>query len=98
VQLAPSGKFLYGSNRGHDSIVVYAVDQRDGRLNCLGHHSTQGKSPRHFTISPAGDFLIAANQDTDNVVIFRLDPVSGELSPTGYHADVPTPVCVKVMA
>ncbi len=97
VQIAPSGKFLYGSNRGHDSIVIYAIDQTNGRLRCIGHESTQGKSPRHFAIDPAGEFLLAANQDTDSIVIFRLDPASGELTATGQRAEVPTPVCVKFM-
>ena len=97
VQISPSGKFLYGSNRGHDSIVIYAIDQMDGTLTCVGHKSTQGKTPRNFTVDPAGEFLLAANQDTDSIVSFRLDPASGELVATGHSADVPTPVCVKVM-
>ena len=97
VQVSPSGKFLYGSNRGHDSIVMYAIDQRDGTLTCIGHESTQGKTPRNFAIDPAGEFLLVANQDTDSVVTFRLDPSSGEVIATGHSADVPTPVCVKVM-
>jgi len=97
VQISPSGKFLYGSNRGHDSIVIYAIDQMDGTLTCIGHESTRGKTPRHFAVGPAGEFLLAANQDTGNVVTFRLDPASGELTATGHSVDVPTPVCVKVM-
>ena len=97
VQITPSGKFLYGSKRGHDSIVIYAIDQKDGTLTCVGHKSTQGKTPRNFTVDPAGEFLLAANQDTDSIVSFRLDPASGELVATGHSADVPTPVCVKVM-
>jgi 6-phosphogluconolactonase len=97
VQISRSGRFLYGSNRGHDSIVIYAVDQLDGTLTYVGHESTQGKTPRSFTVAPAGDFLLAANQDTHNVVIFRLDPASGELMPTSHSVDVPTPVCVKVI-
>ena len=97
VQISPSGRFLYGSNRGHDSIVMYVINQKDGVLTCIGHVSTQGKTPRSFSVDPAGDFLLAANQDTDNVVTFRLDPASGELVATGHSADVPTPVCVKVM-
>ncbi len=95
VQIAPSGKFLYGSNRGHDSIVMYAIDQRDGRQTPIGHESTQGKTPRNFVVDPAGEFLVAANQDTNNLVTFRLDPASGKLSPTGYEVEAPTPVCVK---
>ena len=95
VQISPSGRFLYGSNRGHDSIVIYAIDQMDGTLTCIGHESTQGKTPRHFTVDPAGDFLLVANQDTHNVVAFRIDPTSGQLLATGHSVDVPTPVCVK---
>jgi 6-phosphogluconolactonase len=97
VQISPSGKFLYGSNRGHDSIVMYVINQKDGTLTCIGHVSTQGKTPRNFVVDPTGEFLLAANQDTDSVVTFRLDPVSGQLMATGYSVDVPTPVCVKVM-
>jgi len=97
VQISPSGKFLYGSNRGHDSIVIYAIDQADGTLACIGHESTQGKTPRNFAVGPVGEFLLAANQDSDSIVIFRLDPASGELTATGHRVDVPTPVCVKVM-
>ena len=97
MRISASGKFLYGSNRGHDSIVIYAIDQVNGRLTCIGHRSTQGKTPRHFAIGPAGEFLIIANQDTEDVVAFRLDPTSGELDATGHSVDVPTPVCVKVI-
>lgn len=97
LQLSPSGKFLYGSNRGHDSIVMFAIDQLDGTLTCIGHRSTQGKTPRHFIVDPQGVFMLVANQDTDNVVTFRLDPASGEPNLTGHSIDVPTPVCVKVM-
>jgi 6-phosphogluconolactonase len=97
VQVAPSGEFLYGSNRGHDSIVIYAIDQSDGTLTCIGHESTRGKTPRHFVIDPDGEYLLAANQDTDSVVTFRLDAASGALTATGYSAHVPTPVCVQVM-
>ena len=77
--------------------MIYAIDQVDGTLTCIGHGSTQGKNPRHFAVDPAGEFLLAANQDTDSVVAFRLDPASGELVATGHSADVPTPVCVQVI-
>jgi 6-phosphogluconolactonase len=97
VQIAPSGKFLYGSNRGHDSIVIYAIDQADGTLTCVGHQSTLGRTPRHFAVGPEGVFLLAANQDTDNLVVFRPDPASGELVATGHSVHVPTPVCVRVV-
>jgi len=97
MQISPSGKFLFGSNRGHDSIVIYAIDQVNGTLSCRGHQSTQGKTPRNFTIGPAGEFLLVANQDTNSVITFRLDPASGKLSATGHSTSVPTPVCIKVI-
>jgi 6-phosphogluconolactonase len=95
VHVSPSGKFLYGSNRGHDSIVGFAIDQRTGRLKQMEHVSTQGKWPRNFTIDPTGKFLLVANQHTDNVVIFRIDSQTGRLKPTGHAAEIPIPVCLK---
>ncbi len=97
LQISPLGKFLYGSNRGHDSIVTYTIDPMDGTLRCIGHKSTEGKTPRHFIIDRDGEFLLVANQDTDNLVMFRLDPASGEPSNRGDSIDVPTPVCVKII-
>ncbi len=97
IQLSPLGRFLYGSNRGHDSIVSYAVDGQEGTLDLLGHESTRGRTPRHFAVSPGGELLLAANQDSDNLVSFRLDPLSGELLSTGHVAQVPTPVCVAFL-
>ena len=97
VQVSPSGEFVYGSNRGHDSIVVYKIDQHTGRLTNVGHEPTRGKTPRHFGIDPTGTFLLAANQDTDTVVTFRIDPHTGVLLPTGHVTHVPTPVCVKFL-
>jgi 6-phosphogluconolactonase len=97
VHISPSGKFLYGSNRGHDSIVIYKIDQTTGRLHCIGHESTRGNTPRNFAIDPAGNFLLAANQDSDTVVTFLIDPQSGQLHPSGQITGVPTPVCVKII-
>ena len=97
LQISPSGRFLYGSNRGHDSIVIYAINQNDGSLSCVGHASTYGKSPRHFTIDPEGEFLLVANQDSDSVVTFRIDNNTGELHATGLNTSVPTPVCIKIL-
>lgn len=97
LQVAPSGEFLYGSNRGHDSIVIYKIDRSTGRLSRIGHESTRGNTPRNFAIDPAGNFLLAANQDSDTIVTFHIDPQSGELHPTGQVTEVPTPVCVKIM-
>ena len=97
VQVAPSGRFVYASNRGHDSLVIYRIDGRTGRLAYVGHQSTQGKTPRQFEIDPTGRFLLVANQDTDRVVTFRIDPQTGNLAPTGQVVQVPTPVCVKFL-
>ena len=94
VHVSPSGKFLYGSNRGHDSIVVFSINPGTGKLTFVEHVSTGGKTPRNFTIDPTGAFLLAANQKSDNVVSFRIDPTSGRLRPTGHVAEIPTPVCL----
>jgi 6-phosphogluconolactonase len=93
----PSGKFLYGSNRGHDSIAVFAIDQRTGKLKSLGQTSSGGRTPRNFGIDPTGSYLIAAHQDTDNLVVFRIDPQTGAISPTGSVAEVGSPVCVRFL-
>jgi len=97
VLLSPSGKFLYGSNRGHDSIVVFGVDEEKGTLTYVEHESTQGQTPRNFGIDPTGRFLLAANQDSDTVVVFRIDPATGALEPTGKVLAVPNPVCVRFL-
>ena len=89
----PNGKFLYGSNRGHDSIAVFAIGE-DGKLTPVDHTSTQGKMPRNFGIDPSGKFLLAANQGSDNVVVFRIDAASGKLTPAGHSFQVGAPVCV----
>ncbi|HEV2234022.1 MAG TPA: lactonase family protein [Terriglobia bacterium] len=94
IAVHPSGKFLYASNRGHDSIAVFAIDPRKGTLTLIEHVSTQGKTPRNFAIDPTGSFLIAANQDSNNIVIFRIDPKTGRLTPTGKTVDLQSPACV----
>jgi 6-phosphogluconolactonase len=94
VQVAPNGKFLYGSNRGHDSIVIFSI-RADGTLELVGHQSTLGKNPRSFAISPNGEFLLVANQSSNNVVEFNMDHSTGVLTPTGIELEVPTPVCVR---
>jgi 6-phosphogluconolactonase len=95
VQVHPSGRFLYGLNRGHDTIAIFAIDAATGRLRAVGHEPSQGKTPRNFGIEPTGRYLLAANQDSGTVVVFRIDPESGALQPTGHTAEVPRPVCVK---
>lgn len=97
VQVHPSGKFLYGSNRGHDSIAVFAIDPKSGKLEFLEAEPTQGKNPRNFAIDPTGTFLLAENQDSDSIVVFRIDPATGKLSPTGTKVTIPMPVCIKMI-
>jgi len=97
VQVHPNGRFLYGSNRGHDSVVVYLVNQGNGRLTYVENESTGGETPRNFGIDPTGNLLLAANQATNNIVVFRIDQRTGELSPTGHQIDIPSPVCVKFL-
>ncbi len=95
VHVHPSGRFVYGSNRGHDSIVAFAIDQSTGRLTLIGHEPTGGKWPRNFGIDPTGAFLLTANQNTDNVVTFRIDQQTGKLKATGQVTEIPVPVCLK---
>jgi len=95
VQVHPSGKFLYGSNRGHDSIAVFAVDSRTGKLSLVEHQPTQGKNPRHYAIDPTGRWLLAENQDSDNIIVFRIDAKTGRLTPSGEEVKVGSPVCVE---
>ncbi len=94
VQMHPSGKFVYGSNRGHDSIAVFSINEKSGNLTPLGHQSTQGKTPRHFAIDPKGKWLLAENQDSDTIVVFGIDATSGMLRETGQTVEVGKPVCV----
>lgn len=93
VQVHPSGKFVYGSNRGHDSIAVFGFDPKRGQLTCLQHQSTEGKTPRHFAFDPTGKWLLAENQESDSVVVFRVDAKTGSLNPTGQTISVGAPVC-----
>lgn len=90
----PSGRFLYGSNRGHDSLAVFTVSPGTGRLSLLQHVPTEGSWPRGFGIDPAGKWLLAANQKGNNVVLFRIDPKTGRLAPTGSSLRVGSPVCI----
>ena len=98
IQVAPSGRFVYASNRGHDSLVIYAVDAETGQLSVVGHEATQGVGPRTFIIDPTGTLLLVANQDTDTVVTFWVNRDSGTLRATGHVAAVPTPVCLHLVS
>ena len=98
VEVHPSGRFLYGSNRGHDSIVVYAIDEQTGRLRWVEDQPSQGKTPRNFGIDPTGHWLLAANQGSDNLVLFSIDQQTGRLAPSGQTLTVGAPVCVKFVS
>jgi len=95
IRVHPSGRFVYGSNRGHDSIVMFCVDQATGRLELLGHRSSEGASPRNFAISPDGQYLLVANEKSDSIVTMPIDQDTGLLGTTSSTVSVPTPVCLK---
>jgi 6-phosphogluconolactonase len=94
VAIHPSGKFVYTSNRGDDSIAEFAVAEPGGRLNLVERQSTRGKVPRCFAIDPTGQYLIAANQNSDSIVVFRINAQTGRLTWTGQTVEVGKPVCV----
>ncbi len=95
VQLSPDGRFLYGANRGHDSIFHAAIDTATGRMTPLGHYPTFGATPRQFSLDPSGRFLVVANQNADIVVVLSRDPATGALTDSGQRAELGTPMCVK---
>jgi 6-phosphogluconolactonase len=97
VRVHPNGKFLYGSNRGHNSIAVYRIDSIKGTLTFVEHETADIKTPRNFNIDPAGKFCLVANQDGNSVVVFRINQTNGTLEPTGYKISVPRPVCVRFL-
>lgn len=97
IHISPNGRFVYGSNRGDDSITVFAVDQASGLLTFVDRHSSGGQIPRNFVIDPTGAYLLAANQQTDNIVTFRLDAVTGKMLDTGLSVKQYKPVCLKFM-
>jgi 6-phosphogluconolactonase len=94
IQIDKAGRFLYASNRGHDSIAVFSVDGKNGQLTKVQTVSTQGKTPRNFALDPTGKYLLAANQDSNTIVVFKVDKKSGRLSPAGQTVTVPSPVCI----
>jgi 6-phosphogluconolactonase len=94
IEVDKSGRYLYGSNRGSDSITVFAIDQQKGTLTRLQVASTLGKGPRNFKIDPAGQRIIAANQNTNNLTLMTIDQHTGQLTPESEIAQVPAPVCV----
>jgi 6-phosphogluconolactonase len=97
VVVHPNGRFLYGSNRGYDSLAVFKVDEGSGKLTLLGQHPTKGKFPRNFNIDPSGKWVLCANQDTNNILVFKIDPATGHLSDTGHELKMGRPVCIKFL-
>lgn len=97
VVVHPSGKFLYGSNRGHDSIAVFTIDQESGRLTAAGHTPIGGKTPRNFAIDPTGAYLLAAGQNSHTISVFKIDPQSGALTAVGEPVSAPSPVCIRFL-
>lgn len=91
----PSGKFLYGSNRGHDSIAIFRIDEATGELTPSGHVSTHGETPRNFRLDPSGKYLFVANQNSGTIVLFEIDQQSGQLTPTGRKLEVANPMCIR---
>ncbi len=97
IAVHPNGKFLYASNRGHESIAIFAIDAAKGTLTFVAHALTGGKEPRHFAIDPSGKYLLAENQFSNNIVVFKIDPGTGGLTPTGQVVEVPSPVDVAFL-
>src|SRR5580693_9441942 len=95
IEIHPSGKFLFASNRGDDSIAVFAIDSATGTLTHVENDPIGGKTPRNFAIDPTGSWLLAANQDSDNIVVFHIDQKTGHLTPTGDVFQIPSPTCLK---
>jgi len=98
VVVHPNGRFLYGSNRGHDSLVIYAIDAETGRLTLVGFQPVLGQEPRGFSLDPTGRWLIACHQNSDSVQVFSVDGETGLLTAVGEAVAVPKPVCVKFLA
>jgi len=94
IAVHPNGRFLYGSNRGDDSIAIFRIDAAKGTLTSAGRVPTQGKTPRGFGVDPSGRFLVAGNQNSGTLVIFRIDQATGGLTPVGTPIEVPSPVSV----
>ena len=97
IHISPDGQFLYGSNRAHESLVIYKIDGKTGALTFVGHQAVNGVTPRNFAIDPTGNFVLVAIQDSDNITIFKRDKVTGLLTATGKEIKVSMPVCLKFM-
>lgn len=97
LQISSNGRFLYGSNRGHDTIAIFAIDPQSGKLTAIGHEPVRGEWPRNICIDPTGNYLIVANQKSDDVLVYRVNRESGKLMPLGGPLMVSRPVCIKFL-
>lgn len=97
IHIEPSGKYLYGSNRGHDSLAIFNIDPENGTLEKSGYQTVFGKWPRNFLIDPKGEYIFVVNQNSDNLVIFKLDSSTGNLEKISDDTAIPKPVCVKIL-
>ncbi|GIS57893.1 MAG: hypothetical protein CM1200mP2_01180 [Planctomycetaceae bacterium] len=98
VRVGMRGRFLFGSNRGHNTIVSYKIDRKTGKLTYVGNYDTGGKTPRNFGLDPSGRFLLAENQGSGTIHVLKINRKTGELDETGSVINVPSPVCVRMMA
>jgi 6-phosphogluconolactonase len=97
IEVHPNGKFLYASNRGHDSIVQFSIDPSSGKLTLVEHVAAQGHKPRNFSFDPTGKWMIVTNHASDNAVVFRIDEKNGRLTQHGLPVQVPSPFCVRFL-
>ena len=97
IHVSPDGQFVYASNRGHDSIAVFGIDQDTGGLSFVGRVSSGGETPRNFALDPSGTYMLVSNQDTGNILTYRINYDTGMPEPTGHEVDVPAPVCIKLL-
>jgi 6-phosphogluconolactonase len=97
IGVHPSGKWLYASNRGNNTVILFNVDPDKGTLSYVEEQGTGGKTPRHFGIQPNAQHLVIANQDTDQLLACRIDSGNGRLKPSGIFADCPSPTCAQFL-
>jgi 6-phosphogluconolactonase len=97
LEVRPNGRFLYGSNRGHDSIAVFAIDPANGHLTPVEYVPSGGKTPRNFAFDPTAKWIVCTNHGSDNAVVFRVDATTGRLTPTGAPVSVPNPFCERFL-
>ena len=95
IHISPDGKFLYGSNRAHESLAIFRINPKNGSLTYVGHESVRGKTPRNFVIDPTGNYILVANQDSNNITVFKRDKQTGKLTYTGKEISVSQAVCLK---